>query len=83
MKNSHRIAGVVLLVAVAVLESLATSGHLDPELAVLIMDIAVYALPALGLGAALDVLTIERRRRDPSIPAIRDDIRDVATEAAS
>lgn len=73
--NRTRIVGVVLLVAVAVLEALATSGHLDPELATLIMDIAVYALPALGIGAALDVFSVEKRRRDPSVPALPDDQR--------
>jgi hypothetical protein len=75
MRHPHRIAGAVVLAVMAMLESLASSGHLDPAAAVIIMDIAVYVLPAIGLGAVADSIVVERRRRDTGIPALADDRR--------
>lgn len=83
MDNRVRILGILLLATFAVLDSLVAQGVITGEIAALIHDVALVALPALGLGGLADVLTIERRRRDPSIPAICDDIRDVTDEAAS
>jgi hypothetical protein len=75
MTHKTRLIGVLVLVAVAVLDSLAQQGVLDPELRALILDITAYALPALGLGAAADAIAVERRRRDPSVSALSDDVR--------
>jgi hypothetical protein len=74
MDNRTRIIGVVTLAAMAVLDSLSQQGVLAPEHAELITDIVVIALPILGLGALVDVIHTERRRRDPSIPALPDDV---------
>lgn len=76
MDHKTRIVGVIVLVLAAVLTSLAQQGVIDDELRALILDTAAYALPLLGLGAAADAIAVERRRRDPSVPALRDDIRD-------
>jgi len=74
MDNRARIIGVVTLAAMAVLDSLSQQGVLAPEHAVLITDIVVIALPLLGLGALVDVIHTERRRRNPAIPALPDDV---------
>jgi hypothetical protein len=74
MDNRTRIIGVVTLAAMAVLDSLSQQGVLAPEHAALITDIVVIALPLLGLGALVDVIHTERRRRDPSVPALPDDV---------
>jgi hypothetical protein len=79
LKNHQRIVGVILLVVFAVLDSLAQQGILAAEHADLIREIVVVALPLLGVGALVDVLNTERRRRDPSIPALKDDVLDGAT----
>ena len=85
MEINHRtrIIGVIVLVAVAVLESLAQQGVIDGELRALILEIAVYALPLLGLGAAADAIAVERRRRNPRVPALRDDVIDSGDEVGS
>lgn len=74
LKNHQRIVGVVLLVAFAVLDSLAQQGILTEDIAALIREIVVVALPALGVGALVDVLQTERRRRNPAVPALKDDV---------
>lgn len=80
MDNKTRIAGVVLLVAMAVLDSLAQQGILSAEVAELIRGVVIYALPAIGFGALVDVLNVERRRRDPTKPALKDDVTPTSTE---
>ena len=40
-------------------------------------------LPTQGLGAAADAIAVERRRRNPSIPALRDDVQESVDEAGS
>jgi len=72
--NKTRIIGVVLLCAFAVLDSLAQQGVLAAEHAELIREVVTIALPLLGLGALADVVNTERRRRDPSLPALKDDV---------
>lgn len=79
LKNHQRIVGVVLLVAFAILDSLAQQGILATEHAALIREIVAIALPLLGVGALVDVVQTERRRRDPSVPALPDDITDNTT----
>lgn len=74
LKNHQRIVGVVLLVAFSVLDSLAQQGILTEDLAVLIKEIVVVALPLLGVGALVDVINTERRRRNPAVPALPDDV---------
>lgn len=74
--NKTRILGVVILVAFAVLDSLAQQGVLTEEIAALIREIVVIALPLIGFGALVDVIQTERRRRNPSVTALKDDVRD-------
>lgn len=75
LNNNTRIVSVVVLVLMAALDSLAQQDVLDPVLAELIRQVVVYALPLLGLGALVDVISVERRRRDPEVPALPDDVR--------
>ena len=72
--NKTRILGVVILVAFAVLDSLAQQGVLTEEIAALIREIVIIALPPIGFGALVDVIQTERRRRNPSVPALKDDV---------
>lgn len=74
LKNHQRIVGVILLVAFSVLDSLAQQGVLTEDLAALIKEIVVVALPLLGVGALVDVIHTERRRRNPAVPALPDDV---------
>ena len=74
MDNRTRILGVSRLAAMAVLDSRAQQGVLAAEHAKLITEIVVIALPLLGFGALVDVIHTERRRRDPSVPALKDDV---------
>lgn len=80
LKNHQRIVGVVLLVAFAVLDSLAQQGVLSEELTTLIKEVVVFALPALGVGALVDVFVTEKRRRNPSVSALPDDVTQTSTE---
>lgn len=73
--NKTRIVGVLLLVAMAVLNSLVQQGVLEQQHAELIVDVLVVALPLLGVGALVDVVNTERRRRNPELPALKDDVR--------
>lgn len=75
MEHRTRIIGVVVLAALAVLDSLVAQEVLAGELGALIREVVIYALPVLGLGAVADVVAVERRRRDPSVPALPDDTR--------
>jgi hypothetical protein len=77
MDHRIRIVAAVILATLAVLESLASQGILDPQIASIVTQCAIILLPALGLGAAADAIAVERRRRDPSIPALRDDIQHI------
>ena len=81
--NKTRIIGVVLLCAFAVLDSLAQQGVLAAEHAALIREIVAIALPLLGLGALADVVNTERRRRDPSLPALKDDVINTPKDGAA
>lgn len=76
LKNHQRIVGVILLVAFAVLDSLAQQEILSAELAELIKEIVVVALPTLGVGALVDVMLTEKRRRNPDVSALKDDVVD-------
>lgn len=76
LKNHQRIVGVILLVAFAVLDSLAQQEILSAELAELIKEVVVVALPALGVGALVDVMLTEKRRRNPDVLALKDDVID-------
>lgn len=73
--NKTRIIGVILLVVLTVLNSLVAQGVLEREHADLIMDVVVVALPLVGLGALVDVVNTERRRKNPDVPALKDDVR--------
>lgn len=74
--NRQRILGVIALVLIAVLNVLTDQDVLDQKLALILHDVIVYALPLLGVGALADVLATEKRRVDPTTPALRDDVRE-------
>jgi len=76
LKNHQRIVGVILLVAFSVLDSLAQQEILSAELAALIKEIVIVALPTLGVGALVDVMLTEKRRRNPGVSALKDDVVD-------
>ena len=77
MDHRIRIVAAIALCVIAVLETLASLGHLDTQIARVVTEVAIVALPLLGLGAAADAIAVERRLRDPSIPALRDDVQHI------
>lgn len=74
VKHKHRLIGIVVfaLIEVAVLV-LPLFDVLDAETAETIAKVLLGALTAVGV---VDASIVERRRRDPAVPALSDDVRD-------
>lgn len=64
---------VIALVAISILAAQKWL-QIEPDVVKMLREIVGYAFALVAGAGALDALFVERRRRDPNVPAIVDDV---------